>query len=109
MARATKDLAKSVRQAWAVVKRDYFPRWDPTGEWRLSFRLPSQARWAALLHGLCDMERRLIFIGAFPADEDARDALLIHEICHAVATGFHGKPWQRRMEKAAARARALGR
>jgi hypothetical protein len=33
---------------------------------------------------------------------------MIHEIAHAVATLYHNKKWQRRMEKAALRAESLG-
>ncbi len=43
------------------------------------------------------------------AGPDKRDDLLVHEICHAVTNGSHGKAWQRRMEIAARRADELGR
>lgn len=43
------------------------------------------------------------------AGQDEMDRLLIHEICHAVASGGHGKVWQGRMDKAARRADELGR
>jgi hypothetical protein len=35
--------------------------------------------------------------------------VLIHEICHAVTPGGHGKKWQDRMAKAAADAEKIGR
>lgn len=43
------------------------------------------------------------------ADPARRDRLLIHEVCHTVAGGGHGRTWQRRMEQAARRADELGR
>jgi hypothetical protein len=55
------------------------------------------------------MERQVIEIVVQHADRDKRDGLMIHEICHAVAKGNHGKTWQRRMERAARRADDLGR
>lgn len=54
-------------------------------------------------------EQQVIEIVVQHADPDKRDGLLIHEICHAVTKGSHGKAWQRRMETAARRADDLGR
>lgn len=51
----------------------------------------------------------MIEIAVQHADPDERDKLLVHEICHAVAHGGHGKVWMKRMEKAAKRADELGR
>ena len=36
------------------------------------------------------------------------EKLLIHEVCHAVAAGHHGKRWQERFLKAADKAEVLG-
>lgn len=85
------------------IKRLFFPRWDHEGQWRISTRSRRN------VHGRCDPERRVIEIVLQYADQDEMDRLLIHEICHAVAAGGHGKVWQRRMEKAARRADEVGR
>src|SRR5207253_1787653 len=61
------------------------------------------------VHGRCDSKRRVIEIVIQHIDPNERDNLLIHEICHAVANGSHGKAWQDRMEKAAKRADELDR
>ena len=85
------------------IKQLYFPHWDRDHRWRIS----TKSRWQ--VHGHCDRERLIIEIVVQHADPDKRDGLLIHEICHAVAKGNHGKAWQRRMGKAARRAADLGR
>ena len=85
------------------IKRLYFPRWDRKNEWKL--RTTSERK----CHGHCDRERKVIEIVARHSDPDDQDHLLIHEICHAVTKGFHGRGWQCRMEMAAERADELGR
>ena len=85
------------------IKRLFFPRWDRQNLWRISTRSNRK------VHGYCDVDWRVIEIVVQYADQDELDRLLIHEICHAVAAGGHGKVWQSRMEKAARRADELGR
>lgn len=93
----------NIRKRFLEIKRLFFPRWDRHNLWRITTRSRRK------VHGRCDSERRVIEIVIQHADPDKRDNLLIHEICHAVAKGGHGKVWQRRMEKAARRADELGR
>lgn len=85
------------------IKRLFFPRWDRNNEWKL------RATSARKCQGHCDRERKVIELVARHSDPDDQDHLLIHEICHAVTRGFHGRQWQRRMEKAAETADELGR
>ena len=85
------------------IKHLFFPLWDRDDRWRISTR--SRRR----VHGHCDRERQMIEIVVQHADPDKRAGLLIHEICHAVANGSHGKAWQCRMEMAARQADDLGR
>lgn len=85
------------------IKRLFFPRWDRHNEWKV------RTTSARKCHGHCDRERKVIEIVARQSDLDDQDHLLIHEICHAVTRGFHGREWQRRMEKAAETAYELGR
>ena len=93
----------NIRRYFLEIKHQFFPRWDRHNLWRISTRL------RRTVHGYCDAERRVIEIVIQHADPDKSDCLLIHEICHAVAKGGHGKVWQRRLEKAARRADELGR
>lgn len=93
----------TIKHHFREIKHLYFPRWDRDDRWRISTK--SRRR----VHGHCDVERQVIEIVVQHADPDKRDGLLIHEICHAVANGSHGKAWQRRMEIAARRADDLGR
>ena len=85
------------------IKKLYFPRWDREELWRISTRSKRNVQ------GHCDPVRRVIEIVIQHDDLDERDQLLIHEICHAVAGGGHGKTWQSRMEKAAHKADEIGR
>lgn len=85
------------------IKHQFFPRWDRDHRWRISTRSRRK------VEGCCEPERRVIEIAVQYADQDKRDRLLIHEICHAVADGGHGNKWQDRMERAARRADDLGR
>ena len=93
----------NLQRDFGIIKSQFFPRWDRDDRWRISMN--SRRR----VHGHCDGTRRVIEIVVRHTDPDKRDGLLIHEICHAVAKGNHGKVWQRRMESAARRADDLGR
>jgi hypothetical protein len=93
----------NIRQQFREIKRLFFARWDRRDLWRVS--RTSRRK----VHGRCDPERRVIEIVVQHTDPDERDKLIIHEICHAVADGSHGKKWQSRMEKAAKTADDLGR
>lgn len=93
----------TIHQRFQQLKEQFFPRWDRQNQWRISTR--SKRR----VHGHCDVDRRVIEIVIHHSDPDERDRLLIHEICHAVARGSHGKEWQGRMEKAAKQADELAR
>lgn len=92
-----------IRRCWQDIRREVFPKWDQQGEWWM--RLSS----VGAEHGRCYPDKKLITIAWVLDGKDERDALMIHEICHAVTSGSHGEPWLRRMEKAAAHAQALDR
>lgn len=93
----------TIHQQFQQIKRLFFPCWDRQNVWRISTRSRRN------VHGYCDVKRRVIEIVVQHADQDYQDKLMIHEICHAVAAGGHGKVWQRRMEKAVTKADQLGR
>lgn len=93
----------SLRHEFQAIKSVFFPRWDRANLWRISTRSRRS------VHGYCDRIRRVIEVVVVPSDPDDRDLLLIHEICHAVTSGSHGKSWQARMGRAAERADRFGR
>ena len=87
------DLARE----YAAVRKVYFPKWDGMRRWRCRFLRPTMAGVGC--EGLCDCERRIIYI---PTNTENLIAVLIHEICHVVTpSANHGRPWQQRMLKAA--------
>lgn len=99
--------AFNLRREFDAVRRRYFPRWRAGALWSVSARAGSRAA-VRNGHGYCDPERREISIGFEPEPGLSLAVTLIHEICHAVASCSHGRPWLRRMGQAKARAEALG-
>jgi len=91
--------SKELSRAFAAVRSAFFPLWDRRREWTV---VPSGAAGSR-----CHRETRTIRVED-AAGEDM-EAILIHEICHAVTTTAHGTIWRRRMEKAAGRADRAGR
>jgi hypothetical protein len=47
------NLSRALRASWDEVRRDFFPRWDREGRWRLR-----TDRSVGKSHGRCDLERR---------------------------------------------------
>lgn len=99
----TRAVTTNVRHEFRAIKSLFFPRWDRANRWRISTRSRRG------VHGYCDRIRKVIEVAVAPSDPDERDLLLIHEICHAVTSGSHGKAWQARMGRAAERAGSFGR
>src|SRR5262249_46996395 len=93
----------AARQDFKRVARDYFPRWHAWPRWRITTHPRRSSQ------GFCDDVRKVIEIRVARDDADEFDAVMIHEICHAVTSGDHGKAWQHRMLQAADRAEKLGR
>lgn len=98
-----KVVGVGIRQDFDRIKRLFFPRWDREGLWRVTTNASRQ------VHGRCDPERKRIEIILLNTDPDKHDALIIHELCHAVTNGGHEKTWQARMEAAAKRADRIER
>jgi hypothetical protein len=90
-----------LKRSFEQVRRDFFPLWDRKKQWRVR-----AATFLAPL-GRCEADRKTIFIRAIPDSEDELKRFLIHEICHHNASG-HAAKWQRNMETAAQRAKAVG-
>lgn len=84
------------------IRKTFFPRWDKEGQWivKESENLPSQ--------GLCDLKKKAIFLQYLPEKDNDLYEILIHEICHAVTDGGHGRKWLTRMLKASDIAKEIG-
>ena len=98
-----------VGSVYIQIKRDYFPRWDSNNEWKL--------RIVDDLYGAqsgCNTESKTITLvrdcSIHPGDPKIAHlkVILIHEISHATARGFHDAEWITEMEKASERAAHLG-
>ena len=88
----------------------YFPRWRASAQWTI--REGPRVQWhrsngvrSSREQGYCDPTTKTIWINVSWRDVCAT---IIHETCHAVAGGYHGARWQRRMAQAQAQAAALG-
>ena len=92
------------REAFDLVRRVFFPRWDRKRLWRLRI-----VRNLDDSLGNCDFTHRIIKAASVPIDDDELAALLIHEIAHAATASYHAKRWLIRMEKAAQQAKKIGR
>jgi hypothetical protein len=90
------------------ICRQYFPRWrtahlwevreGPRGQWvdaQGETRYTTEAGW-------CDRENRVIWRSR------PDNGTLIHEICHAVRSDYHGKRFLTRLRQAAQQAEKLG-
>ena len=82
------------------VKKTYFSRWDPSGEWQI--RNKTRLSEGYNVEAMCNPKTKTIEISRrFTAEDDNQLCwLLAHEMCHAVA-GNHGKRWDRRFLKVA--------
>ena len=94
-------MANHLRQQFEDVKKTFFPRWDRKREWKV--RSPKNL----VPSGFCNTKRKIIAVQPC-YEKDMLTLVLIHEICHAFGTG-HGSPWLLRMERAAERAKEIGR
>ena len=92
--RTLKDIVENIR-------RTYFPRWDKLQQWCVKkvHGFPS--------FGNCDQENKTISLQP-NLNNKLLEELLIHEICHAVTNGNHGKKWKDRMLKASKVAKQIG-
>ena len=97
---------RQLEREFDAVRRNFFPRWDRNRDWK-----PRMVRDPYGASGRCRPDTKTIEVSpSTPLEGDnGLTMLLIHEIAHAVTPHGHGRSWQRRMEKAAQRAEALGR
>jgi hypothetical protein len=101
MRKNVNSISDSPQEAFSFIRKRFFPRWDRLGKWKLCIR-----RHLKPGRGKCLPERQTIVISS--ASSNQLVVLIIHEICHAVASQSHGQRWKRRMLKGADTAVALG-
>lgn len=96
-------MSDRLHDAFAYVRSIFFPLWDRNAEWTVSevVDLP--------VDGKSDERKKMIAVHVVADNDDDLHCLLIHEICHAVASTGHGKKWLDRLLKAGDRARRIGR
>jgi hypothetical protein len=89
----------SIKGQWEMVRKEFFPRWDREKKWKCF------ATDAGGSDGECLKGRKIIKLANFTSKTLL--LLLVHEICHSVTRGGHGKEWCARMATAAKRADAI--
>jgi hypothetical protein len=99
------DNQRILQRAFRDVRRIFFPRWDPKGQWAVKKvrHLPISAPVIACTnHSL-----KTIFINYLSNNKNNLYSILIHEICHAITSGQHNKRWEKRMMRSADKARKI--
>jgi hypothetical protein len=88
------------------IRSYYFPRWDIERKWAIEERT---RRPGTIEDGGCDTENKTICVSPLREHSDGElYVLIIHEICHAVTTLYHGKKFKSRLLKAANKAQDMG-
>jgi|WetSurMetagenome_2_1015567.scaffolds.fasta_scaffold174239_2 hypothetical protein len=92
------------------IKRDFFPHWDQSGAWKALIGISHTGDFDAnIFRGHCESQLKTIWINPNfdPSISDELDVLIIHEICHAVASPYHGVGFQNRLSRAWLKAQSL--
>ena len=101
---AMSDIQTELDRLFVRARSQFFPKWDTAREWRI---VEGRRRGWDGETGYCSSQEKRIYIDTSEAGWLSRDellALIIHEICHDVATAHHLERWATRMEKAAQKA-----
>ena len=83
------------------AREQFFPEWDLEREWQIVAGRRKRSKGET---GYCSSKEKRIYIdphGVKDMPEDGLLALIIHEICHDVATAHHTERWVKKMEAAA--------
>src|SRR5208283_4614582 len=86
-----------------IAREKFFSKWDRKRVWRIIYGTRAELHGA---DGICDRKKQLIIIKNSGNETDLLNAL-IHEICHAVTSDYHGKLFLKRLSTAERRARYL--
>ncbi len=98
---------KTLQEEFEFIRKTFFPRWDRNGQWRIEVPEIPDSDCA----GECLTKPKIIVIDHPPAIKEELQALLIHEISHAVSRDrppYHLPEWENRMVKSCIRAADLG-
>lgn len=90
-----------LKDSFEFVRKEFFPTWDKKKQWLIE-------KVAEGSRGYCIRRGKTILIFYLPHNENSLYWLLIHEICHAISTNFHGERWKNRMIKVAELSRKKG-
>jgi hypothetical protein len=107
-------MSASLHATFRALCRDFFPRWRDSASWTIME--DSHGSWVdtqgntqtTTEQGYCDGTTKTIYVNNGWKDRAECRLLIIHEICHAVTSGGHGKRFCTRLRQAAQRASALG-
>ena len=91
----------ATQTVWKMVRKTFFPLWDRENKWKYR-----QVADADGCEGKCLWSCKTIKLTNGSRIELTQ--LFVHEICHAVTPGGHGRKWLRRMELAARKADTIG-
>jgi hypothetical protein len=108
---ADSEYLEAVKEAltklFALAREHFFPEWDSEREWQI---VAGRRKRSEGETGYCSSKEKRIYIdpqGVKGMPYDGGLALIIHEICHDVATAHHTERWVKRMEAAAQTAETL--
>jgi hypothetical protein len=95
-----------------VVRNTYFPKWINGRHWKLEVLDDDHPEMFGGCYGKCVEKEKIIFLNGRiiqTLDLDKLEVLIIHEITHSVTSDGHAEKFLRRLEKAAKKARTLGK
>ncbi len=103
------QLTLQCEQLFRYVLQTYFPRSNKARTWQLEIVDPDHPALSGA-HGKCVPESKTVFITPIPSNYvTSLESLMVHEVTHIVASKYHGKTFLSRLEKAALKARAIGK
>lgn len=97
-------MEKNLETIFQEIRCAYFPRWWAGQDWKIVPGNPSPE--SGHVNGQCKPDIRTIYIDG---PSNGWEHTIIHEICHAVTNGGHGRKWRERMCAAADTAEMSGR
>ncbi len=92
-----------LQEEFEFIRKTFFPRWDRKEEWRIILVQDINGT-----QGECLKRTKTIHILKELGSIEELQALLIHEICHAVGYWGHARKWQDRMLRSARQAADSG-
>jgi len=94
---------RTLQEEFEFIRKTFFPRWDRKKEWRVILVQDVNGT-----QGECLKSTKTIHILKELRSIEELQALLIHEICHAVGNWGHARKWQDRMLRSARQAADSG-